>query len=138
MGERKKEITPLITLIQFLKLAYVVLIFSYFLLQHNYAPLNRSALESCHKSFAVSLSTLHQLMNNFCQSYELEIQPWTNREPPTVTALGPTCRRVDNKRQKLGKVCTFQNFKMLVGRVLFFYLHTSMVDKRHRAHTCIV
>jgi hypothetical protein len=36
----------------------------------------------------------------------VEIQPWTNREPPTLTSLGPTCKRVDNKKQQLDKVLT--------------------------------
>ena len=63
-----------------------------------------SALESCHKSLAVSLSTLSQLIKSFCHSYEVEIQPWTNREPPTLTTLGPTCKRVDIKKQQVDKV----------------------------------
>ena len=74
------------------------------LIQHDYAPLNTSALESCHKSLVVSLNTLSQLIKSFCHGYEVEIQPWTNREPPALTALGPTCKRVDNKKQQLDKV----------------------------------
>lgn len=51
-------------------------------------------MESCHKKLSVSLSTLAQLSVSFCKTYESEIQPWTTRQAPPPTTLGPLCRRV--------------------------------------------
>ena len=73
-------------------------------MQHCHEPLNPPALENTQKSLLVSLDTLSQLATNFCHTYETEIQPWTDRQAPTFTSLGPCCKRMDTHRGQVEKV----------------------------------
>lgn len=61
-------------------------------------------LDNCHRMMAVSLGTLAQQADSFCHSYETEIQPWTNREAPPLSSLGPLCKRVDLLKSQIDKV----------------------------------
>ena len=62
-------------------------------------------MESCVKTLAVSLGTLTQLVTNFCQSYEAELQPWVgHRHPPTLGPLGPLCKRTAAHWNHISKV----------------------------------
>lgn len=62
--------------------------------QHEYEEINAAALHGCVKTLVVSVGTLAQLVVNFCQSYEAELQPWVgHREAPKLGSLGPLCKR---------------------------------------------
>lgn len=75
--------------------------------QHEYEEINDSALYGCVKSLVVSVGTLAQLVVNFCQSYEAELQPWVgHREPPKLGPLGPLCKRTATHWNHVYKVET--------------------------------
>lgn len=75
------------------------------LIQHQYEEVNTVVMESCVKTLAVSLGTLTQLVTNFCQSYEAELQPWVgHRHPPTLGPLGPLCKRTAAHWNHISKV----------------------------------
>lgn len=79
------------------------------LTQRHYEEVDPVMLKSYVKTLGVSLSTLSQLMTNFCQSYETDIRPWLGVvEPPAVGTLGPLCQRTATKWTKISKVDHFK------------------------------
>ena len=64
-------------------------------------------MQSCIKSLSVSLSTLTQLVKNFCQSYETDFQPWVgHRQPPTLGPLGSLTKKTATHWDHICKVHT--------------------------------
>ncbi len=61
-------------------------------------------MESSYKTLTVNMSTLQQLITNFSHCYEMELQPWTNRNPPDLSGFGPLCKRVNTHVQHTNKV----------------------------------
>ncbi|CAI8022729.1 hypothetical protein GBAR_LOCUS13321 [Geodia barretti] len=73
--------------------------------QHRYEEVNTAVMHSCVKTLTVSLGTLAQMVTNFCQSYEVELQPWVgHRQPPTLGPLGPLCKRTATLWNHISKI----------------------------------
>jgi hypothetical protein len=73
--------------------------------QHRYEEVNTAVMHSCVKTLAVSLGTLTQMVTNFCQSYEVELQPWVgHRQSPTLGPLGPLCKRTATHWNHISKI----------------------------------
>ena len=73
--------------------------------QHQFEEVNSTIVQSCVKSLSVSVGTLAQLVTNFCQSYETELQPWVCDRHLSLGPLGPLCKRAASHWDHICKVC---------------------------------
>ena len=106
--------------------------------QHQYEEVNNAVIQGCIKTLAISVRTLTQLVVNFCQSYEAELQPWVgHRMPPALGPLGMVGKRTTTHWSHISKVPTHTHCVYTLCRYMYIiysiYIHVHV----HRRFICV-
>ena len=86
--------------------------------QYRYQPTDSTNQETVCRTLSLVLSELSQLITGFTYSYENEMHHWCNKNPPALTQLGPTFKRVHRLLQQL----------LEVGCLSFIYYDLTLID----------
>lgn len=94
--------------------------------QYHYKPQDYTHQETVCRTLSLVLSELSQLITGFTYCYENEMHHWCNKNPPALTELGPTFKRVHRLLQQLVEVSVYiltQRYRKILDPFLNELLH---------------
>ncbi|PIK56291.1 hypothetical protein BSL78_06819 [Apostichopus japonicus] len=72
--------------------------------KYKYESGQSHSMETVCQTLKLVLSELAQLITTFVNTFEAEMRPWCNRNPPRLTPLGPSAKRVHGLLQEFKQV----------------------------------